>query len=72
LFDRSVALPQYSGTKQKLLEVFVQRLTSTDYSISARGIVYPFDAKGFLDTKAFGTRRLSRNQSFQIGRNKHF
>jgi hypothetical protein len=68
LFDRSVALPQYSGTKQKLLEVFVQRLTSTDYSISARGIVYPFDAKGFLDTKALaleGSREISRFRSVE-------
>ena len=42
---------QFAGTKQKVLEVFVQRLTKTQYNISARGIVYPFDADGFLDVK---------------------
>ena len=66
LFDRTVGLPQYAGTKQKIVEVFIQRLTSRDYSISARGIVYPFDAKGFLDIKALaleGSLELSRFRS---------
>ena len=48
LVERDVALPQYAGTKQKVLEVFVKRLTSTDFSISARGVVYPFDEVGLL------------------------
>ena len=48
LVERDVALPQYAGTKQRVLEVFVQRLTKMDYSISARGVVYPFDSDGFL------------------------
>jgi hypothetical protein len=66
LFDRTAALPQYAGTKQKIVEVLIQRLTSRDYSISARGIVYPFDAKGFLDVKALaleGSLELSRFRS---------
>jgi len=66
LFDRTVALPQYARTKQKIVEVLIQRLTSRDYSISARGVVYPFDAKGFLDVKAFaleGSLELSRFRS---------
>ena len=42
LFDRTVALPQYARTKQKIVEVLIQRLTSRDYSISARGVVYVF------------------------------
>jgi hypothetical protein len=66
LFERTVALPQYAGTKQKIVEAFIQRLTSRDYSISARGIVYPFDAKGFLDIKALaleGSLELSRFRS---------
>ena len=68
LFDHSVALPQYAGTKQKIVEVFLQRLTSRDYSISARGVVYPFDAKGFLDVKALaleGSLALSRFRSME-------
>lgn len=48
LVERALALPQYAGTKQKVLEVFVQPLTEMDYSIRARGVVYPFDSKGFL------------------------
>ena len=48
LVERDLALPQYAGTKQKVLEVFVQPLTKMDYNISARGVVYPFDTKGFL------------------------
>jgi len=63
-----VALPQYAGTKQKIVEVLIQRLTSRDYSIGARGVVYPFDAKGFLDVKAFaleGSLELSRFRSME-------
>jgi hypothetical protein len=66
LFDRTAALPQYAGTKQKIVEVLIQRLTSRDYSIGARGIAYPFDAKGFLDVKALaleGSLELSRFRS---------
>ena len=66
LFGRDVAMPQFAGTKQKIFEVFIHRLTSRDYSISARGIVYPFDAKGFLDIKALaleGSLELSRFRS---------
>jgi hypothetical protein len=37
-------MPQFAGTKQKVLEVLVQRVTKMHYSISARGVVYPFDA----------------------------
>ena len=29
LFDRKVALPQYAGTKQKVLEVFARWITDT-------------------------------------------
>ena len=27
LFERDVAMPQFAGTKQKILEVFIERLT---------------------------------------------
>ena len=68
LFDRAVALPQYAGSKQKVLEVLIKRLTGTHYSITARGIVYPFDAGGFLDMKAKagkGPIEISRFRSAQ-------
>ena len=48
LFERDVAMPQFAGTKQKILEVFIERLTRAHYSISARGVVYPFNTHGFL------------------------
>ena len=51
LFERNVAMPQFAGTKQKTLEVFIERLTRAHYSISARGVVYPFDVDGFLNVK---------------------
>jgi hypothetical protein len=66
LFKRVVAMPQFAGTKQRVLEVFVQRLTKAHYSISGRGIVYPFDANGFLDVKTLaleGSLEISRFRS---------
>jgi hypothetical protein len=42
-----VALPQYAGTKQKVLEVFA-RGTET-YSFEGRGSIYTFDDKGYLN-----------------------
>jgi hypothetical protein len=59
-------MPQFAGTKQRVLEVFVQRLTQTHYSSSGRGIVYPFDANGFLDVKTLaleGSLEISRFRS---------
>jgi hypothetical protein len=68
LFDRHVAITKFSDTKQKVLEVLVQRLTKIDYRISARGVVYPFDANGFLDVKTLaleGSLEISRFRSGQ-------
>jgi hypothetical protein len=66
LFERVVAMPQFAGTKQRVLEVFVQRLTKAHYTISARGIVYPFDDNGFLDVKTLaleGSLEITRLRS---------
>ena len=49
LFDRKVALPQYAGTKQKVLEVFVRWITSDTYSLKGRGSIFSFDEKGYLE-----------------------
>jgi hypothetical protein len=49
LFDRKVALPQYAGTKQKVLEVFVRWITSDAFSLKGRGGIYTFDADGFME-----------------------
>jgi hypothetical protein len=69
LFERNVAIPPFAGTKQRVLEVFVQRLTKTHYSISGRGIVYPFDDNGFLDVKTLaleGPLEISRFRSSEV------
>ena len=34
LMDRKVALPQYAGTKQKVLEVFARRIGVDTYSLA--------------------------------------
>src|ERR1019366_117378 len=49
LFDRKVALPQYAGTKQKMLEGFARWLTSDTYSLKGRGSIFSFDEKGYLE-----------------------
>ena len=37
LLARKVALPQYAGTRQKILEVFVRWITSDTYSLKGGG-----------------------------------
>jgi hypothetical protein len=51
LLDRVVSLPEFAGTRQKVIEVFIQPLTSTSRSITARGVIFTFDHAGFLDLK---------------------
>ena len=66
LFERNVAMSQFAGTKQRVLEVLVQYLTKTHCKISGRGIVYPFNANGFLDVKTLaleGPLEISRFRS---------
>jgi hypothetical protein len=42
LIDRKVALPQYAGTKQKVLEVFARRIGVDMYSLQGRGTIFSF------------------------------
>ena len=49
LFDRKVALPQYAGTKQKVLEVFARWITRDTYSLQGRGGICTFDGDGFME-----------------------
>jgi hypothetical protein len=51
LIDRKVALPQYAGTKQKVLEVFARRIGVDTYSLRARGTIFTFDENGYLKRK---------------------
>ena len=48
LMDRKVALPQYAGTKQKVLEVFARRIGVDAYSLQGRGTIFTFDENGYL------------------------
>ena len=43
LMDRKVALPQYAGTKQKVLEVFARRIGVETYSLRGQGTIFVFD-----------------------------
>jgi hypothetical protein len=49
LIARKVALPQYAGTKQKVLEVFARWITRDTYSLKGRGSIDTFDADGFME-----------------------
>ena len=49
LVERSLALPQFAATKQKIIETIVQPLTRDSYALSARGLMYSFDPKGFIE-----------------------
>jgi hypothetical protein len=48
LMDRKVALPQYAGTKQKVLEVLARRVGADTYSLRGQGTIFLFDKNGFL------------------------
>ena len=49
LIARKVALPQYAGTKQKMLEVMANSITSNQVSLKGRGSIGTFDSDGFLE-----------------------
>jgi hypothetical protein len=49
LVQRSVALSQFAATKQKILEVVIRPLTRDAHTLSARGLIYFFNADGLLD-----------------------
>jgi hypothetical protein len=49
LIAKKVALPQYAGTKQKILEVFARWITSEAFSLKGRGGICTFDADGFME-----------------------
>ena len=49
LIDRKVALPQYAGTKHKVLEVIARWIGGGAYSIRGQGTVFTFDESGFIE-----------------------
>jgi len=49
LVERKVALPQYAGTKQKILEVLALFITRDTFSLKGRGNICAFDANGFME-----------------------
>ena len=44
-----MALPQYAGTKQKILEVLALFITRDTFSLKGRGDICTFDADGFME-----------------------
>ena len=46
---KKVALPQYAGTKQKIVEVFARWITRDTYSLKGRGSIFSFDESGYLE-----------------------
>jgi hypothetical protein len=48
LIDRKVALPQFAGKKQRVLEVFARRVGVNTYSLRGHGIIFVFDGSGYL------------------------
>ena len=55
LLERQVALPQFAGTKQKVLEVLARRIGVETYSLRGQGIFFVFDENGYL--KQYPLRR---------------
>lgn len=53
---RKVALPQYAGTKQRVLEVAASSISIDQVSLNGRGHIGNFDADGFLEPS--GTEEL--------------
>jgi hypothetical protein len=51
LLNGVVSLPEFAGTKQKIVEVFLRTLTSSAQTLTTRGIVYPFDDEGRLNLR---------------------
>jgi hypothetical protein len=43
-----VALPQFAGTKQKVLEVLARRIGVDTYSLRGRGTIFALDENGYL------------------------
>src|SRR5262249_34430687 len=48
LIDRQVALPQFAGTKQKVLEVFARRIGVDTDSLRGQGTIFAFDGNGYV------------------------
>lgn len=51
LLDREKSVGRFAGRKVKGIEAFVATLTSSVFKLTARGIIFNFDAEGFLDTR---------------------
>jgi hypothetical protein len=67
LLNGKVTLGAFAGTRQKLIEVLVTALTKTARKVTARGIIYEFDERGFVDL-----RRLSEAALEGLGREARF
>jgi hypothetical protein len=48
LINKEASLPNLKSSEQRILEVIARPLTATTYAITARGLIYAFDIRGFL------------------------
>jgi len=53
LLTGKTALSRFAGTKQNILEVFVDSRGGGAFVSALRGVVYTFDSNGKVDPKAF-------------------
>ena len=69
LMDRKVALPQYAGTKQKVLEVFARRIGVDTYSFEGRALslrAKDVDWPGCCNSPTYSRGRLVPAKSVMI------
>lgn len=52
LVSDKIALRQYAGTKQKIVEVSIRKVRGRPVIVEARGSFYFFDARGCLDVSS--------------------
>jgi hypothetical protein len=43
------SLPEFASSEQRILEVVARQLTRSTYAVSARGLIYRFDERGFRE-----------------------
>jgi hypothetical protein len=43
------SLPEFASSKQRILEIVARQLTRSTYAVSAQGLIYRFDERGFRE-----------------------
>lgn len=50
ILDGRVSVDAFAGSRQKIVEVFIEPITTSVCKVAARGTYYDFDARGLVDT----------------------